>query len=92
MNLVALAQAALAVAGIVEPGLAPAITTANQLGKLLKSVGNDLANAPVDSRTGLPMTLADAEARLKLAHAKSDQQDNTIRANALAALAENAAE
>lgn len=91
MNLTALANAALAVAGIAT-GVGPVVTNVVQLGKLLGQLGQDLQAVPNDPATGLPLTLDAAQAHLAAARAASKTQDDTIRQNALDALAENAAE
>ncbi len=91
MDIKALANIALQVAGIAS-GAGPMVTNVVQLGGLLKQLGSDLSALPNDPTTGQPMTLSAAEAHLAGARAASKTQDDMIRANALAALAENAAE
>lgn len=91
MNLTALAAAAVKVAGIAS-GAGPVITNVVQLGTLLKQLGADLQASPIDTTTGKPLTLEAAQAHLAAARAASQTQDDTIRTNALAALAENEAE
>jgi ubiquitin len=91
MNLIALAKAAADVAGIAA-GVGPVVSNVAQLGTLLKQLGSDLQAAPIDTTTGKPMTLEAAQAHLAAARAASHTQDDTIRANALKALAENEAE
>jgi hypothetical protein len=70
-------------------GVSPIITTAVQLGTLLKSIGTHLSNAPKNA-DGSDVTLDQAKTRLASATLASQIQDDKIRAETAANLAENA--
>lgn len=90
-KLKALASATEGLIGIAT-GVAPVISNVVQLAGFLKAVASDLEKTPTDPATGLPLTLDQAHARVDLATTKSHAQDDRIRTNAAAALAENARE
>lgn len=69
-------------------GVAPIISTAVELGTLLSSIGKHLTLAV--NADGSPMTLEQATTRLKAATLASQIQDDKIRAETAANLAENA--
>ncbi len=72
---------------LAQTGVAPIITTVGEMRGALGTLQHDiLAPVPAD------LTLEQAQTHLAASIATSQQQDNTIRDNANAALAENAAE
>jgi N-acetylmuramic acid 6-phosphate (MurNAc-6-P) etherase len=90
MDLKKLAQEVGAVAAAIT-GVAPTITTVVDLVQTLEKVGSDLKSVPLGT-DGQPLTLDAAQAHLASSVAASQRQDQAIRDQANAALAENAAE